>query len=86
MSNPKWLLPSSKQWMHRRRVRKNLLFAGRNPLDRYVEDMNRSGVRPIRYLTHLGIVIGEYLTPSASHVLDGHCGVIDKKKLPFAGI
>jgi hypothetical protein len=26
MSNPKWLLPSSKQWMHRRRVRKNLLF------------------------------------------------------------
>jgi hypothetical protein len=53
---------------------KNLLFAGRK-LDRYVEDMNRSGVRPIRYLTHLGIVIGEYLTPSASHVLDGHPAV-----------
>jgi hypothetical protein len=75
MSNPKWLLPSSKQWIHRRRVRKIFYLRDGTQLDRYVEDMNRSGVRPIRYLTHLGIVIGEYLTPSASHVLDGHPAV-----------
>lgn len=76
MSNPKWLLPSSDQAIHRRRrVRKIFYLRDGTQLDRYVEDMKRSGIRPIRFLTHLGIVIGEYFTPSASHVMDGHPAV-----------
>ncbi|MFC4546362.1 S8 family peptidase [Paenactinomyces guangxiensis] len=34
--------------------------------------MRRSGVRPLRYLSHLGMIIGEHETNFASQSLEGH--------------
>jgi subtilisin family serine protease len=41
-------------------------------LNRYLQDMQRLGVRPIRYLSHLGMIIGEVEIPAATPSLERH--------------
>ena len=68
------LLPSSaEKWNARppQGIRKIFYLRSGHSLDRCLKEMRYSGVRPIRYLSHLGMIIGEYTRPSRSHKLEG---------------
>ena len=60
------LLPSSSEkWNQRpsQGYRKIFYLRSGHSLDRCLR-MKISGVRPIRYLSHLGMIIGEYMHPA----------------------
>lgn len=64
-----WLLPG----IHSQKKRRQIFYLRDGvQVKRYVQDMERSGVRPIRYLPHLCMIIGEYESPQPGFRLEGH--------------
>ncbi len=68
MEYSNWMLPSSKKWNQLQHgLRRIFYLRSGSSLGRCLREMKRSGVKPIRYLSHLGMIIGEYLSPSATY-------------------
>lgn len=73
MVDSDWLLPSTSGWFKRKKKIRQIFYLRHGiQVDRYMQDMRRCGVRPLRYLSHLGMIIGEYSTDFASKNLEGH--------------
>ncbi|MBD1371022.1 S8 family peptidase [Hazenella sp. IB182357] len=74
MINPHWLLPTMRVNQNHTRVKMRKIFNIKSGvhLDRYLQEMRRSGVHPIRYLSHLGMMIGEYVSPTSSYGIERH--------------
>ncbi|TCS94939.1 S8 family peptidase [Hazenella coriacea] len=73
MVSSEWQLPITMSWMKRKKKIRQIFYL-RNGIrvNRYLQDMKRSGVQPIRYLNQLGMIIGEYEQELAYQGLKGH--------------
>lgn len=66
-----WWAPSDFSG-HLKRIRRIYNLKDGTHLDKYVKEMKQLGVRPIRFLSHLGMVVGEYISDRTIIQLDQH--------------
>ncbi|MFC7441349.1 S8 family peptidase [Laceyella putida] len=65
MTDSDWRLPSpNNQDSKKKRIRKIYYLREGIQLERCMNNLRRSGIQPIRYLSELGMVIGEYQAPA----------------------
>ncbi|SEM72252.1 S8 family peptidase [Lihuaxuella thermophila] len=68
-----WLLPSDNSWRRKKKRQRRIFYLREGiQLNRYLQVMRRCGVRPIRYLPHLGMIIAEYEKDFVSQSLESH--------------
>lgn len=76
MFEEKRLLPSTSEWTGRKkRVRHIFHVRDLVHLGRHLREMKKDGIRPIRYLSHLGMMIGEVGSPLSYKELKRYPGV-----------
>jgi subtilisin family serine protease len=73
MIHPDWLLPiSGSRIQKKKKVRQIFYLRSGIRVERYLQDIGSSGVRPIRHLSHLDMIIGEYETKDDLQKLASH--------------